>query len=58
MVKNLPANVGDTWVQSLGQRDSLEKEIAVHSSFIAWEIPWTKVPDGPHSLGLLRGGHN
>ena len=40
MVKNLPA-MQETWVQSLNQEDPLEKEIAAHSSMLAWEIPWT-----------------
>ena len=41
MVKNLPANAGDTRLQSLGQEDPLEEELATHSSMLAWEIPWT-----------------
>ena len=45
MVKNLPA-MQETWVQSLGQEDSLEKEMATHSSMLAWEIPWTEEPGG------------
>ena len=40
MVKNLPA-ILETWVQSLGWEDSLEKEMATHSSILAWRIPWT-----------------
>ena len=40
MVKNLPA-MWETWVQSLGWEDSLEKEMATHSSILAWRIPWT-----------------
>ena len=45
MVKNLPANAEDAmWVQSLGQEDPLEKEMATHSSVFAWEIPWTEEP--------------
>ena len=40
MVKNLPV-VQETWVQSLGQEDPLEKEMAAHSSILAWKIPWT-----------------
>ena len=39
MVKNLPA-MRETWVQSLGQEDPLEKEMATHSSILAWRIPW------------------
>ena len=40
MVKNLPA-MEETWVQSLGQEDPLEKEIATQSSILAWRMPWT-----------------
>ena len=43
MVKHLPA-VQDTWVQSLGWEDPLEKEMATHSSSLAWRIPWTEEP--------------
>ena len=50
MVKNLPA-VQETWVQSLGWEDSLEKEIAIHSSILVWEIPWTEEPGGLQSMG-------
>ena len=45
MVKRLPAT-RETWVQSLGQEDPLEKEIATHSSTLAWKIPWTEEPGG------------
>ena len=45
MIKNLLAT-RETWVQSLGQEDSLEKEMAAHSSILAWGIPWTKEPGG------------
>ena len=45
MVKNLPA-MQETWVQSLGREDPLEKEMATHSSIPAWRIPWTKEPGG------------
>ena len=41
MVKNLPA-MQETWVRFLGQEDALEKEIATHSSILAWRVPWTK----------------
>ena len=41
VLKNLPA-MQETWVWSLGQKDSLEKEMAIHSSILAWEIPWTE----------------
>ena len=42
-VKNLPA-MWETWVRSLGQEDPLEKEMATHSSTLAWKIPWTEEP--------------
>ena len=45
MVKNPPAEQ-EMWVQSLGQEDPLEKEMATHSSILAWEIPWTEEPGG------------
>ena len=57
MVKNLPA-LQETWVRSLGQEDSLEKGIAVHSRILAWEIPWTEEPGGLQSMELQRIGHN
>ena len=43
MVKNLPT-MWETWVQSLGREDPLEKEMATHSSILAWRIPWTEWP--------------
>ena len=46
MVKSLPATL-ETWVQSLSREDRLEKEMATHSSIIAWKIPWTQEPGGP-----------
>ena len=49
-VKNLPA-VQETWVQFLGREDPLEKEMATHSSIIAWEIPWTEEPGRLQSMG-------
>ena len=45
MVKNVPV-MQDTLVQSLGQEDTLEKEMATYSSILAWEIPWTEEPGG------------
>ena len=57
MVKNLPA-MQETWVQSLGQEDPLEKEMATHSSIPAWRIPWTKEPGGLWSIGSQRDGHD
>ena len=56
-VKNLPA-MWETWVLSLGQEDPLEKEMAIHSSFLAWGIPWTEEPGALQSMGLQRVGHN
>ena len=50
-VKNLPANAGNTWVQSLGQEEALEEKIATHFSILAWEIPWTEEPGGLQSVG-------
>ena len=49
MVKNLPA-VWETWVRSLGGEDPLVKEMATHSSILAWRIPWIKEPGGLYSL--------
>ena len=56
MVKNLPASAGDIRdeVRSLGQEDPLEKEMATHSSILAWRIPWTEEPGGLQSMGLQR----
>ena len=49
-VKRLPA-MQETWVQSLGQEDPLEKERATHSSTLAWNIPWTEKPGRLQSMG-------
>ena len=49
-VKN-PPTVQETWVQSLGQEDPLEKEVATHLSILAWRIPWTEQPGGLLSMG-------
>ena len=57
MVKNLPA-IQETWFQSLGQEFALEKEMATHSSILAWEIPWTQEPGGLQSMELQRFGHD
>ena len=57
MVKNLPA-IQETWVQSLGWEDPLEKEMATHSSILAWIIPWTEEPGRLQSMGLQRVRHN
>ena len=53
MVKNLPT-VQETWVQSLGREDPLEKGLATHSSILAWRIPWTEEPGRLQSMGLHR----
>ena len=50
MVKNLPADA-EMRVQFLGQEDPLKKEMATHSSILAWRIPWTEVPGGSQSMG-------
>ena len=50
MVKSLPA-VRETQVQSLGQEDPLETEMAPHSSILAWKIPWMEEPGGLQSMG-------
>ena len=57
MVKNLPAKL-ETQVQSLDQEDLLEKEMAIHSSILAWEIPQTENSGRLQSMGSLRAGHN
>ena len=57
MVKNLPA-MQETQVQSLGQKDALEKELATHSSILACEIPWTESLTGYSPWGCKRAGHN
>ena len=56
-VKRLSAML-ETWVRSLGWKDALEKEMATHSSIIAWKISWTEEPSGLQSMGLQRVGHN
>ena len=53
MVKHLPA-IWETQVQSLGWEDLLEKEVATHSSILAWEIPWTQDPGKLQSMGLQK----
>ena len=57
MVKRLPA-VQETWVQSLGQEEPLEKEMATHSSTLAWKIPWTEEPGRLQSMGSQSVGHD
>ena len=59
-VKNLPATqeLQETWVRSLGQEDLLEKEMATHSSILAWRIPQTEEPGGLQSMGSQRVRHD
>ena len=57
VVKNLPANAGDMDLPvflSLDRKDPLEKEMATHSSILAWEIPWTVEPGGLQPMGLQK----
>ena len=56
-VKSVPA-VEKMRVRSLGWEDPLEKEVATHSSILAWEIPWTEEPGGLQSMGLQRVRHS
>ena len=57
MVKNLPP-MQKTGVQSLGQEDILEKVMAIHSSTLAWRIPWTEKPGGLQQMGSQRVAHD
>ena len=57
LVKNLPA-VWETWVQSLGWEDPLEKGMGTHYSILAWRIPGTEDPGGLQSMGSQRVGHD
>ena len=57
IVKNLPATQ-EIRVQLLGQEDPLEKEMATHSSILAWRIPWTEEPGGLQFMGSQRVGHD
>ena len=56
-VKRLPT-MRETWVQSLGREDLLEKEMATHSSILAWKILWTDEPGRLQSMGSQRVGHD
>ena len=56
-VKHL-STMQETWVRSLGQEDPLEQEMAIHSSTIAWKIPWIEKPGRLQSMGLQRAGHD
>ena len=55
MVKRMPT-MQETWVRSLGREDPLEKEMATHSSTLAWKIPWTEEPGRLQSMGSQRVG--
>ena len=55
--KHLPT-MQETQVRSLGQEDPLEKEMATHSSTLAWKIPWVEEPDKLQSMGSQRVSHN
>ena len=52
-VKNLP-EMQETWIQSLGREDPLEKEMATHPGILAWRISWTEEPGGVQFMGLQR----
>ena len=54
-VKNLSA-MHETWVQFMGREDPLEKGMAIHSTILAWRIPWTEEPGGLQSMGSQRVG--
>ena len=56
-VNNLPA-IQETWVQSLGREDSVEEEMAIHSSILAWRTLWTEEPGWLQSIGLQRVRHD
>ena len=57
MVKHLPA-MQETWVNPWVGKIPLEKEMATHSSILAWKIPWSEEPDRLQSMGSQRVGHN
>ena len=57
LVKNMLA-VQETWVRSLGWEDPLEKQMATHSSILAWKISWTEKPGGLQSMGSQRVEHD
>ena len=57
IVKN-PPPMQETWVQSLGWEDPLEKEMATHSSILAWRMSWTEKPGGLQCMGLQRVRHD
>ena len=57
MIKNLPA-MWETWIQSLGWEDPLEKGTVIHSTILAWRIQWTEEPGRLQFMGSLRVGHD
>ena len=57
MVKNLPA-MRETWLQTLGWEDPLEKKMATHANILAWRIPWRERPGRLQSTELQRVGHD
>jgi len=57
LLKN-PPTMQETWVQSLGWENRLEKRIVTHPSIVAWRIPWTEEPGGLQSMRLQRVGHD
>ena len=58
VVKETHQPMTEMWVWSLGREGPLEKEMATHSSILAWEIPWTEEPGGLQSMGLKRVRHD
>ena len=58
VVKKNPPAMQETWIQSLGWQDPLEKGMATHSRILAWRIPWTEEPGGLESRWLHRVGHD
>ena len=60
MIKNLPTNAGDVREMGsiLSQEDPLEESMAIHSSILAWRVPWTEEPGRLQSIGSQRVGHN
>ena len=56
-VRRLPA-MQETWIRFLGWEDPLEKEMTIHSSILAWKIPWMEEPDWLQPMGSQRVGHD
>ena len=56
-VKSLP-EIQETWVQSLGQEDPLEKGMSTHLSILVWRVPWIEEPGKVQSMGSQQGGHD